>query len=117
MADDIIEDAKTRECRERSRLITQWANEGHLHVTDEGHHHDELWICLQSEIFKCKRVDWPSAEIVAKLALAIAAGRSDRNEILDRDVAEPNMQWRGFALTAAVTRRRIGVQWKTKEQP
>lgn len=82
--------AKAKAHHERTLLIGQWRNEGHITVIDD-ESRDAAYVHLriEDEVFADPRDRFPSVELIAKLQLAIHAGRSDRNQ----HIGELQRQW------------------------
>jgi hypothetical protein len=76
----------------RLRQIEQWVEEGHILLQSQ---YDitscstMAVLCLEGDEYVVSNKEYPSEELVARLALAIAAGRSQRNYDKATDYAGP----------------------------
>lgn len=98
-AKEIVAQAEALERNDRSATVMAWYNAGHVYFVRDM---DPDWITvkIEDELLKVARDKFPTAELVAKLSLAIAAGQSERNS--EHNVVLRDVDYK--ELTAAVTK-------------
>lgn len=76
--EDIVLMAQAKERLDRTTLFGKWINEGHVTVLPEDNPY-YITVQIEDERHREERGEFPSVALIAKLQLAIHAGRSDRN--------------------------------------
>lgn len=107
---DIVKMAREAEWANRRGTVMNWQARGHVTVLNDCDP-DFITVQIEDEKFRCDRNAFPTTKLVAKLGLAIAAGRSDKNrkEVYGDHIADA-MRYAMQRRYACATRKEL---WAT----
>lgn len=75
-----VEVARKKEHHARFKRISTLIAQGHIRVVDDNNA-DAISVQIEGEVFSSARMDFPTIELLARVELAIAAGRSELHAI------------------------------------
>lgn len=109
VARDIQRMAAAAKAQQRRHTLQRWMSQGHVSIVNDD---DPLNIRVQieDEYFSGPRETFPTSELIAKLALALAAGQSDtkRNTLQDDMYAQMGAYAFTSSFRVSKTREELG---------